>query len=272
MLDLVPPEGGFAMPDDSYRTIRTLLASTSFEDLRKGLELAELEIVKTGSSESKPIFEMVSPLFYIDALDQPKLVPILDEAINLAARLGASIIPILMEKLNAGDLKAQWAIAHVLGRIGADAIKPMMMAYASATDPTFRAFILYALGKIKSPKVVQAAALALDAAQSPNLELRDTATRTLGKLAESIPPEQLSGELKRLFMERLQDNLADSNASVRSKAIRSFGKLAKYGHLTKTESEQLGAACHHILGTDENGEWDRAFVVRKEAEEALKYV
>ena len=148
------------MPDDSYRTIRTLLASTRFEDLRKGLELAELEIVKIGSNEAKPIFEMVSPLFYIDALDNPKLVPILDEAVNLAARLGASIIPILMDSLNAGDLKAQWAIAHVLGRIGADAIRPMMMAYASAADPTFRAFIIYALGKIKSPKIVQAAGFA----------------------------------------------------------------------------------------------------------------
>ena len=260
------------MPDDSYRTIRTLLASTRFEDLRKGLELAELEIVKIGSSEAKPIFEMVSPLFYIDALDHPELVPILDEAVNLAARLGAPIIPILMQGLNAGDLKAQWAIANVLGRIGADAIQPMMMAYASATDPTFRAFILYAMGKIKSPKVIQAAALAIEAAQSPNLELRDTATRTLGKLAESIPSGQLSEELKRLFVERLRDNLSDSNASIRSKAIRSFGKLAKHKHLTPAEASQVRAACQHILGTDADGEWDRGFIVRKEAEEALKYV
>ncbi len=260
------------MPDDSYRTIRTLLASTRFEDLRKGLELAELEIVKVGSSEAKPIFEMISPLFYIDALDHPELVPILDDAVNLAARLGPSSIPILMEGLNAGDLKAQWAIANVLGRIGADAIQPMMMAYSSATDSTFRAFVLYALSKIKSPKVAQAAAIALEAAESPNLELRDTATRTLGKLAESIPPGQLSDELKRLFMERLQANLSDPNVTVRAKAIRSFGKLAKCKHLTEQESEQLKAACQHILGLDADGEWDRAFIVRKEAEEALKYV
>jgi hypothetical protein len=260
------------MPDDSYRTIRTLLASTHFEDLRKGLELAELEIVKVGSSEAKPIFEMVSPLFHIDALDHPELVPILDDAVSLAARMGSSIIPILMENLNAGDLKAQWAIANVLGRIGADAIQPMMMAYSSSTDSTFRAFILYAMGKIKSPKIIQAAGIVLDAAQSPNLELRDTATRTLGKLAESMPAGQLSEELKQLFMERLQTNLSDLNAAVRSKAIRSFGKLAKHKHLTGEEARKLGAACQHILGTDAQGEWDRAFIVRKEAEEAVKYV
>jgi HEAT repeat protein len=259
------------MSEDSYRTIRTLLASTRFEDLRKGLELAELEIVKIGSSEAKPIFEMVQALFYIDTLDHPELVPILDEAVNLAARLGSSIIPILMEHLNAGDLKAQWAIAHVLGRIGADAIKPMMMAYASATDPTLRAFILYALGKIKSPKIIQAAALPLEAAQSTNLELRDTATRALGKLAEAIPAGVLSGELRQLFVDRLEANMSDANVTVRAKAVRSLGKLARYKHLGRLECTKLKEACRHILGDDDAGEWDRAYIVRKEAEEAIQY-
>jgi HEAT repeat protein len=248
------------------------LASTRFEDLRRGLELAELEIVKVGSSEAKPIFEMVSPLFYIDALDHPELVPILDEAVNLAARLGPPIIPILIDNLNAGDLKAQWAIAHVLGRIGADAINPMMMAYASATDPTMRAFILYALGKIKSPKIAQAAALALDAAESLNLELRDTATRALGKLLESIPPELLPENTRKLFLERLYKNLSDQNTGVRAKAMRSLGKMARHKHLTVPECAQLKAVCQNILGTDDSGEWDRAFRVRKEAGEALQYI
>jgi HEAT repeat protein len=247
------------------------LARTSFEDLRRGLELAELEIVKVGSSEAKPIFEMVQTLFYIDTLDHPELVPILDEALNLAARLGPSIIPILIDHLNAGDLKAQWAIAHVLGRIGADAINPMMMGYASSTNPTLRAFILYALGKIKSPKVVQAVALPLEAAQSPDLELRDTATRTLGKVVESIPPELLSPDLKKLFLDRLRRNMSDPVVSVRAKAVRSLGKMAKYKHLNDLERKQLKEACRNILGTDENGEWDRAYIVRKEAEEALRY-
>jgi HEAT repeat protein len=260
------------MSDDSYRTIRALLASTRCEDLRRGLELAELEIVKVGSGEAKPIFEMISPLFYIDALDHPELVAILDEAVNLAARLGPPIIPILIENLNAGDLKAQWAIAHVLGRIGADAISPMMIAYASATDPTLRAFILYALGKIRSPKIVQAAGMALEAAQSPNLELRDTATRALGKLAESISPELLPADIKKLFLDRLNKNLSDPNTGVRAKAMRSLGKLARHGHLANPERAQLKAICQNILGTDDSGEWDRAFVVRREAGEALKYL
>jgi hypothetical protein len=260
------------MPDDSYRAIRALLASPHPEKLREGLKLVELEVAKVGSSEAKLLFEMVSTLFYIDVLDHPELVPILDEAVDLTVRLGTWVIPILVENLDEGDLKAQWAAAHVLGRIGADAIAPLMTEYESADNPTLRAFILYALGKIKSPGIVQAVPVTFEAARSGNLELRDTATRALGKYVECIPPMSLSEKLRKQFIECLRSNLSDTNASVRSKAIRSLGKMAKYGHLTKSECEQLGAVCRRITGTDENNDWDRAYVVRKEAGEALGHV
>jgi HEAT repeat protein len=266
------PRGEAAMPDDSYRTIRTLLASTKPEKLREGLKLAELEVAKVGSSEARPLFEMVSTLFYIDTLDHPELVPILDEAINLTVRFGAWVIPILVDNLDEGDLKAQWATAHVLGRIGTAAIAPLLTEYESAANPTLRAFILYALGKVKVPGIVQASPAALEAARSPNLELRDTATRALGKFVESIPQASLSEKMKRRFIECLRGNLSDTNASVRAKAIRSLGKMAKHGHLTESERMQLKAVCRRITGTDENNEWDRAYVVRKEAAEALTYL
>ena len=260
------------MVDDSYRKIRMLLASPDPGKLREALQLAGMEIVRVGSQEATPLFEMVSALFYVDTLDRPELVPVLDEAINLAARLGRPwIIPVLLENLNAGDLKAQWAIAHVLGRIGADAIAPMMGTYASTKDQMLRIFILYAMGKIKSAQVIMAAPMVLEAARSPDLEERDTATRTLGKLMEAIPSGGFSEELKRQFVECLRDNLADTNASVRAKAIRSLGKMARYKHLAASDCEKLQAVCRRILGTDEENDWDRAFIVRREAEEALAY-
>jgi HEAT repeat protein len=259
------------MPEDAYRSIRKLLAGTTPEELREGLKLIQKEIARTGPGESRPLFEILSTLFYIDPLDHPEFLPVLDEAVSLAVGFGAWVIPVLVDNLNAGDLKAQWAIAHVLGRIGADSIDPMMAKYASATDPTLRAFLLYALGKIKSPRVVRAASTALEAARSSNLELRDTATRTLGKLVESIPPAELPEQLKRQFLDCLYQNLADTNASVRAKAVRSLGKMARYNHLSEAEREQLRKACRSILGADEAHEWDRAFIVRREAEEALTY-
>lgn len=257
------------MQDDSYSKIRLLLASKRPDEVREGLRLAQMEISQVGTSEAKSLFEMVSALFYIDTLDHPELIAILDEAINLTVRFGPWIIPMLIDNLDEGDIKAQWAVAHVLGRIGEDAIEPLMKAYASRDNPSLRSFILYAMGKIKSSQIVQVAQIAVDSAQSAHIELRDTACRALGKIIESIPPDSLSQYLKLQFLKCLYANLADPNASLRSKAIRSLGKMAKYGHLNDSEREQLKTACRRITGTDGNNDWDRAFVVRKEAEEAL---
>jgi len=260
------------MADVTYRTIRALLSSKRPDDIRKGLGLIAIEITKLGSGESRPLFEMVSALFYIDALDHPELVPVVDEAVKLTATFGTWVIPILIDNLDAGDIKAQWAIAHVLGRIGPDAIDPMLKEYGSTKDSTLRSFILYALGKIKSPEIKKAASTAVAAARSQELELRDTATRALGKFIECIGPAEMNPEMKQDFMRCLYENLADENASVRAKAIRSLGKMARHGHFSGPERERLKSCCLGILGTDEKGEWDRAFIVRKEAEEAMQYV
>jgi hypothetical protein len=258
--------------EDSRRAIETLLASTEPEEIRQGLELARNEATRVDPGEAQQIFEAVSTIFYIDPLDRPDLMPLLDEAISLVAGFGDWVIPVLVDRLDAGDLKAQMAVAHALGRMGPGAIKPLMAEYQSAADLARRAFILYALGKIRAPEIVQAAQLVLEAAQSPDIELRDTATRAIGKFAESIPPSHLSEDVRRGLVGRLQTNLADSNAGIRAKAIRSLGKLARFGHLTAQEREELKATCHLVLGTDENYEWDRAYIVRREAAEALNYV
>ncbi len=254
----------------SYETIKALLESTRLEDLQRGLELVRIEIARLGSQESRPLFEMVCSVFYIDPLDQPELVPVLDEAIGLAVGFGTWVIPALVERLDAGDLKAQMAASQALGRIGADAIQPLVAEYHRREDVGLRVFVLYALGKIRSPKVLQAAPLALEAAQSGDLELRDTATRTLGKFVESIPPAELPAELHKTIIERVRRNLADPNAGIRAKAIRTWGKMAKFGHLEQGEREELKWVCQRLLGIDEDFEWDRAYIVRKQAEDALR--
>ncbi len=259
------------MPEKPYETIQTLLASTRPEELRQGLELVRQQISQLESDEAKSLFEMVSTIFYIDPLDRPDLVPIIEEAIDLVAALGEWVIPFLVENLDAGDLKAQMAISHALGHIGPDAIEPLMTEYQASDDPALHTFVLYAMGKIKSPEIVQAAQLAIEAAQSSDLELRDTATRAIGKFVESIPPSDLSEELRVAFIETLQSNLSDPSPGIRAKAVRSLGKLAKYGHLGPAELENLTKLCARILGVDGSFEWDRAFVVRREAKEALQY-
>jgi HEAT repeat protein len=260
------------MDKESFRKIEKLLASDKPGELRMGLQLVKSEISRVGSEDAKPLLEMVSSVFYIDPLDRPDLVPLLDEAITLVVGFGGWVIPILVKQLEAGDFKAQVAISHALGRIGADAIGPLMKEYEATTDLAQRAFILYALGKIKSPKIVEALNLVIEAAESDDGELRDTGTRAIGKLAESIPPEKMPQNTLQQLIKQLQVNLGNENSAIRAKAVRSFGKLAKHGHMSDAERRQLKTTLIHIVGRDEHFDWDRAYLVRKEAEEALDYV
>jgi hypothetical protein len=260
------------MDENLHRTIETLLTSQRPDELHQGLELVKREIARVGSDEARPLFEMVSTIFYIDPLDRPDLAPLVNEAVALVVGFGSWVIPILLQQLDASDLKAQIAIASALGHLGADAIAPLLAAYQSSPNPDRRQFVLYALGKIKSPKVVQAAPFALEAAQSDDRELRDTATRAIGKFAESIPPSQLPEDTRCGWVHALHKNLADGHPSIRAKAVRSLGKLAKYGHLAAEEREKLRGVLSLLLGKDERFEWDRAYLVRKEAAEALNYL
>ena len=260
------------MSKENYPEIERFLSSTNKEELRKGLDLIKSEIARVGSAEARPLFEMLYALFYIDPLEYPELLPVLEEAITLIVGFGSWVIPVLIDKLEAGDIKAQMAIAQALGRIGADAIEPLVNEYRVRDDASKRIFILYALGKIKSPKIISALDAALESCSATDMELRDTATRAVGKFIESIPPDELPDELKRRIIKTLKANLACENAGVRAKAIRSLCKLAKFGHLNYIEKKEVKTICERLLGTDENFEWDRAFVVRKEAQEGLKYL
>jgi hypothetical protein len=114
--------------------------------------------------------------------------------------------------------------------------------------------------------------LVLNAAQSEDQELRDTATRALGKFTEAIPSSDLPEDQRQAIIDTLKTNLADTNAGIRAKAVRSLGKMAKKGHLDEAEQEQLREVCELVLGIDGSFDWDRAYIVRKEAKEALEHL
>ncbi|MFH1279068.1 MAG: HEAT repeat domain-containing protein [Candidatus Eisenbacteria bacterium] len=258
------------MEADTRRKIEMHLASRDPDEILRGLALARKEIANFPMEDAERILERVGALFYIDPLDRPDLMPVVDEAVNFVSAFGPRVIPYLVGELQAADVKAQLAVSHALGRMGEDAIDPLVSEYLLSSDPERRSFILYAMGKIKSPQIAKAAALAIESASSDDADLRDTAVRAIGKLAESIPPGALREEVRSGLVRQLRVNLADQNAGIRAKAVRSLGKLARYGHLHGKETAEAKKTFELLLGKDENFSWDRAYLVRREAEEALE--
>ena len=259
--------------EEFTRAVSRLLSSTNPAEVSVGLEKLHARMPRAGDEEKRRYVEMVSVLFYIDTLDHPEHLAVVEEAIGLVGNVGTPAIPVLMQELEAGDVKAQMAIGQALGKMGADAITPLLDEYhQTCPAPGCRAFVLYALGKIKSPRIIEALPTALEAAGAPDQELRDSATRALGKFAESIPSGRIGGAELTAVVEQLRANLSDSSPAIRAKAVRSLGKLARFGHLSTEACQSLAVTLKRLLGEDDHYEWDRAYVVRKEAREALQYV
>ncbi|MCJ7717587.1 MAG: hypothetical protein MUO54_13850, partial [Anaerolineales bacterium] len=257
------------MLDEKYEQIKSLLSSSDSGKIHQGLVMIREGLPSIIEEATRSLFEMVSALFYIDLLDHPEHAYVLDEAVNLVADFGEFVIPILLNNLDAGDMKAQLTIGHAIGRVGEQAIEPLLESFKCEESEECRTFLVYALGKIRSPKILKAFEQVLTAAQSENLELRDTAIRALGNFVELIAPADLPSDYKKVMLEAIKLNLSDASAGVRSKAIRSYGKLARYGHLDQEERQKCKETCELLLGVDNQFEWDRAYIVRKEAQQAL---
>lgn len=259
--------------EDLTRAITKLLSSTNPEEVSIGLDKVRARVPRASDEEKRRYVEMISALFYIDTLDHPEYLAVVEDAISLVASVGGPAIPVLIQQLEGGDVKSQMAIGQALGHMGAGAIPALLEEYhRTCPEPGCRAFVLYALGKVKSPKLVDALPTALEAAGAEDQELRDSATRALGKFAECIPAGGLSAEAAGAVFERLRANLADGSPAIRAKAVRSLGKMIRYGHLTAQQRQDLALILTRILGEDEQYEWDRAYVVRKEAHEAMQYI
>ena len=260
------------MKRHTYTEIEKLLASSNAEDVQRGLEMVQAQSADADAQCCSDLYDLLASLLYIDPLDRPDLVPVLEGAISAVAELGEPIIPTLIKSLESGDVKAEMAAAQALGQMGGLAIGPLLDEYRRATDGAARTFILYALSKIRQPEIVQAVPLAIEAAGAVDQELRDTATRSLGKFVEVVPPSLLMPQLRDRMYDALMANVADANPVVRAKAVRSLGKLAKFGHLSDDQREELLISVRSLLGEDEQFEWDRAYIVRREAKEAQSYL
>ena len=112
----------------------------------------------------------------------------------------------------------------------------------------------------------------ISAARSTHVEMRDTATRTLGKMCESIHPALVAENQKKNILAILLKNLDDEKSSIRAKSVRSLGKLSKYEYLNDKDKAKLKETFKKLLGENAAFNWDHAYIVRTQAVEALRYL
>jgi len=246
------------------------LESSDGETILDGITRLQEALPGLAPTDQRRAVEAICGLFYVDLYDRPDLEPALDAAEEALARSGEAIIPFLIRQIEGSDIKSHLHIAQVLGRIGPSSLPPLRRILATAEDAYSRSFSLFAIGKIKSPAVHEALPEAVGALMHPDKEVRDSAARALGKIVESVPPDSLSDRRRREIFDALCRALGDVQPAVRAKAARSLGKLAVHGYLDAEMAAQLRIVLERLLTRGEETDWDRAYIVRREALEALE--
>ncbi len=218
--------------------------------------------------------EALCSLFYADVADRPELEPPADLATDVLAEQGGKVVSILLAQMEGSDMKSHFYLARILGRIGHDALVKLEEYLSTAEDPYSLSFALYALGKLTTPEVVRALPEVLGCLMHPDKEVRDSAARTAGKIAETVPPEALTVEMREQMFEALLRSSHYHQAPVRAKSFKSLGKMARAGLLDTTQTDALRHVLRGALGEGDSEEhtWDQAFIVRHEAKEALRAI
>jgi HEAT repeat protein len=237
----------------AVQRIREVLPGLAAQDLRRAVEA-------------------VCGLFYIDLYDRPDLELALDAAEAALVRAGEPVIPILIRLMEGSDIKSHFHLARVLGRIGAPSLSHLRRLVATAEDPYSRSFALFAIGKIKEPVVHEALPEVVGALMHPDKEVRDSAARTLGKIVEAVPPSVLTERRRREIFDALLRVVGDLQPAVRAKAVRSLGKMAARGYLDPEMKRHARARIGALVTRGEETDWDRAFIVRREAQETLVHL
>lgn len=225
-----------------------------------------------GDADLRRAVEELCALFYVDHSDRPDLEPAVDRIEEALVGAGERVIPILMRLMEGSDIKSHFHLARTLGRFGPPALPHLRRAAALAEDPYSRAFAIYAIGKVKSPEVHEALAEVTGALMHPDKEVRDSAARTLGKIVEQVPGSALTERRRHEVYDALLRAVGDREPAVRAKAVRSLGKLARHGWLDASRTEHLRTLLAALLTRGEETDWDRAFIVRREAHEALAHL
>ena len=255
------------MLSDSVNNALTKLQAHDVKTMTEGLEELQRESSTVDDRDLGEVISAVSALFYLDTYEYPHFQSVVDNAIEMISNQGERVVPHLLGLLGDSDFKVEFNYALIFGKIGAPAIRPLLKAQLQLHDSTESSFIIYSLGKIKSEQIKEAIPMLLESFESASKDIRDSAARTLGKIAENVPASRIDRDTSNRVFDALITGLKDTHSGVRSKCCRSLGKMARNNFLAEDQIAALKKEIDIILGRGEEYKWDTAFVVRREAAE-----
>jgi len=258
------------LDNEKLTSINNGLRSNDKKEILDTCRLIPGNVSSMSPQELRSVTDALMSFFYHDDESLEDFREIAECASDSIATMGADTVEVLIEGLTDADLQANLFISETLAKIGAPAIAVLKVKFQSDPDPYTRAMALLALSKIDDPALLDVFSEVVSAMDHENGELRSMAVQAIGRIIGCVGGLCIAPDVARETFEKLVKKVADPHAGTRARAISGIGKLAENGYLDDDQVKQAVALLERVLGIDEKHSWDRAFIVRREAEETYK--
>jgi ferredoxin/flavodoxin---NADP+ reductase len=242
----------------------------SEEEVAKALDYAE-KLEGLTKDEKNDLAAALSTIFYHhDHAGITTMARLAVRAEHLMASFGCDILPFLLDELINADSESAAYIGKAIALNDCPNIELVLEAWDDNWEDDFASInIIQALSYFTSTEVIKAVPQILVAGKSGNFQVRAIANYAIGKISLRLHPKEFSDELKLSMFDTVFGMLGDNKPLVRKNAARALGKMQKRGLLDDKQRLQVLAAFQAMLGKDGQHSWDRAFIVRHEAEHFL---
>ena len=188
------------------------------------------------------------------------------------AKFGPDIIPFLLEEITDVDGESAAYLGKALCKIGKPGIDYLLQEWSrfSDNDPAL-INLLQTVSYYTVPEIQGAVPLLVAASGHANFQVQAMALHAMGRILERSNANLIDRRLVTNLFDVCFHALAHVKPLVRKNAARSLGKMLRKGILLPDEEKRVRDAFMSITGRDEKHNWDRAFIVRKEAELYLSH-
>ncbi len=250
------------------QSLNTHSAESVSQALRASKALSDLRL-----EEKHTLTQALSDVFFhvhhTGSTEMPKL------AVNtekLIARFGPDMIPFLFKEILEADTESAVYFGKSLARNGVAGLEFILTKLDEHRMHDHDLInIMQVFSFFKVPEVAKAIPTLLKEAQHNNHQVTAMGLYSVGRLVQKLRPTIFSEELRSTIFDAVFRFLSHNQGLVRKNAARTLGKMLRKGLLSRENEQKLYKAFLAIAGRDEHHNWDRAFIVRREAEDFLPY-
>ncbi len=218
---------------------------------------------------AEALFEVFNHAHHTHSSSMPKVAV---RAGKRIAKFGPEIIPVIFKHLVEADGETAVYYGKALARNGSEGLAYLVPKLNEFRDRDHDIInLIQALAYFKIPEASGAIPFVLSVSQHLNHQVTSMAVYTVGRLAERLPPSAFSDELRHFIFNHCFRFLSHAQGLVRKNAARTLGKMMRHGLLTAEDEKKTYHAFLAISGRDDHHNWDRAFIVRREAEDFLPH-